>query len=191
MVSVSARASWAASPRGESLAQRPVPLERPRRGSGRLRTAKTLIAVGSALVGQVGSVLQRRGECPQYVTVNRHARFTQNGGATRFHAHGVDTAAKGRLVSVGAFRARVTCLEVTGNDGIATAVITSSEDPNNPVGETTVAEGVDNSAQGTTDLWRTSFANSGGIFPDAAHPECFLPIFAPVPIDAGRIRVRS
>ncbi len=119
------------------------------------------------------------------------ARFTQNGGATRFHAHGVDTAAKGRLVAVGAFRAKITCLEVTGNDGIATAAITSSQDPNNPVGETIVAEGVDDSAQGTTDLWRTSFANNGGIFPDAAHPGCFLPIFAPVPIDAGRVRVRS
>lgn len=57
----------------------------------------------------------------------------QNGGATRFHADGVDTAAEGRLVAVGAFRASVTCLEVTGNDGIATAVITSSQDPNKPV----------------------------------------------------------
>lgn len=119
------------------------------------------------------------------------ARFTQNGGATRFHAHGLDAAAKGRLVAGGVFRAKVTCLEVTGNDGIATAVITSSQDPSNPVGETIVAEGVDNSAQGTTDLWRTSFAKDGAIFPDAAQPGCFLPFLAPVPIDSGRIRVRS
>jgi hypothetical protein len=118
-------------------------------------------------------------------------RLTQSGGMTRIHAHGLDSAATGKLVAVGVFRAKVTCLEVAGNDGIATAVITASQDPNNPVGETVVAEGVDNSAQATTDLWRISFANNGGIFPDAANPGCFLPFFAPVPIDAGHIRVRS
>jgi hypothetical protein len=123
--------------------------------------------------------------------------ITQGGGRapTAVSAHGSFTAAHGELNLVSTFHATVTCLEVNGNDGIATAVIDSSQNPAFPVGETVVAEGVDTDAlvpkdatPGTaTDLWRNSFP--GGIYPDYAHPGCYLPFFAPVPIDRGDILV--
>jgi hypothetical protein len=126
--------------------------------------------------------------------------ITQDGGVTGISAHGSFTAATGELTAARFFHASVTCLEVTGNDGIATAVIDSSRDPGTfPVGETIVAEGFDTDATVpksttpglATDLWRISFASNGGIFPDFAHPGCFLPFFAPVPIDRGDIRVST
>jgi hypothetical protein len=123
---------------------------------------------------------------------------TQDGGVAGISAHGSLTAASGELTAAKFFHATVTCLEVTGNDGIATAVIDSRHDPSFPVGETIVAEGVDTDAVvpknttpgAATDLWRISFASNGGIFPDLAHPGCFLPFFPPVPIERGDVLVR-
>jgi hypothetical protein len=121
--------------------------------------------------------------------------ITGGGGVTTVAAHGSFTAAHGELNVVRAFHATVTCLEVNGNDGIATAVIDSAQNPSFTVGETVVSEGYDTDAllpkdatPGTaTDLWRNSFP--GGIYPDYAHPGCYLPFFAPVPIDRGDILV--
>ncbi len=113
------------------------------------------------------------------------------GAEASIAAHGVGDSATGNLEAAGLFHATVTCLQVVGNDAIATAVIDSSHDPNNPVGEIIVAEGVDsgNPSHGfSPDLWRISFQNNGGIVP-TDQSECWLPIFAPVPIDHGNIRV--
>jgi hypothetical protein len=115
----------------------------------------------------------------------------QGGGESSISAHGYYGAAMGELTAAKFFHATVTCLEVTGNDGIATAVIDSSHDPAFPVGETVVAEGVDNDPGVATDLWRISFESNGGISPDTAHPGCFLPIFPPVAIQSGDILVSS
>jgi hypothetical protein len=119
------------------------------------------------------------------------------GGVTAISARGSFTAATGELTAAEVFHAPVTCLEVTGYDGIATAVIDSSHNPAYPVGETIVAEDFDTDAlvpkQTTpgvaTDLWRISFASNGGISPDFAHPDCFLPFFPPVPVERGDILV--
>lgn len=109
-------------------------------------------------------------------------------------AHGSGPDATGSLnahAPSGRFHAKVTCLQVTGNDAIATVIITSSHDPSNPVGEVLVGEGVDNgSPKGGTspDLWRLSFQDNGGIVP-TSQPACWLPIFTPVPVMQGNIVV--
>lgn len=110
-------------------------------------------------------------------------------------AHGTGNSATGSLFAVptGSFRAVVTCLQTSGNDGIATAVITSSTDALNPPGEVLVGEGVDNGnpSGGTSpDLWRLSFQNNGGIFP-SGEPGCSLPIFPPVSVQQGNLLVAS
>jgi hypothetical protein len=119
------------------------------------------------------------------------------GGESVISAHGLFTAAHGELTnperlepgSARVFHATVTCLEVTGNVGIATAVVDSSHVPGILVGETVVAEGVDNGSLGTNDLFRISFEHDFAIFPDMAHPGCFLPFLPPAPIQSGNILV--
>ncbi len=84
----------------------------------------------------------------------------------------------------------VTCLLVAGNDAIATGV---ADRPATAAGQVVVAEAVDNGNPKNgqpVDLLRFSFANSGGIYPGPS-PECFLPIFPPIPIQNGNIVVRQ
>jgi hypothetical protein len=112
------------------------------------------------------------------------------GGLTAISAHGVGPAATGELDLVGLFHATVTCLQVSGRDGIATTVVDSSQDSRFPVGEIIVAEGVDNgnpSQTSSPDLWRNSFENNGGIHQVSAR--CWMPFFPPVAIQSGNIIV--
>jgi hypothetical protein len=115
----------------------------------------------------------------------------KQGTEASIEAHGVGPDATGNLEAAGLFHATVTCLMVSGNDAIATAVIVSSQDPGFPIGEIIVVEGVDNGnpSQGSSpDLWRISFQNNGGILP-TDDPRCSLPVFMPVPIESGNIQV--
>jgi hypothetical protein len=119
----------------------------------------------------------------------------QTGSQFAISAHGVGPGAQGSLNAhslTGSFHATVTCLRVIGNDGIATAVVSWSNDPRTPVGEVLVGEGVDNGhpSKGTSpDLWRLSFQANGGIFP-TARSGCWQPFFAPVPVRQGNIVVK-
>jgi hypothetical protein len=158
-----------------------------------VRFIATLLGACMLGAGLFGGDALATGSQPPLMT----GAITGGGGATGVSAQGSFTAARGELTAARVFHATVTCLEVNGNDGIATAVIDSSQNPSFPVGETVVAEGYDTDAlvpkdatPGTaTDLWRISFASNGGIYPDYAHPGCYLPFFAPVPIDRGDILV--
>jgi hypothetical protein len=85
------------------------------------------------------------------------------------------------------FSARVSCLEVNGNDGTATARIIGSEDPTYPVGEVIVAESGDDGG-GSADRERMSFDNNGGIYQES--PGCYLPFYVPVPIEWGHVAVQ-
>ena len=124
-----------------------------------------------------------------YATSTTHFMIGANyqGGWAAIAAHGSRASAVGELIAVQHFSARVSCLEVSGNDGIATARITASQDPTYPVGEVIVAEAVDDGG-GPADEWRISFDNNGGIYQES--PGCYLPFYAPVPIERGHVAVR-
>lgn len=108
------------------------------------------------------------------------------GGQATISAHGSGGRATGTLVALGVFRADVTCLFVNGNDGMATATITSSVNPGYPVGETIVAEAVDNGGA-PEDLWRISFADNGGTI--QLDSRCSLAFLPPLPIQRGHVVV--
>lgn len=87
---------------------------------------------------------------------------------------------------------KVTCLLVTGNRAVITWVVTSKTSTSTGEGQLIVTEVVDNGNPGessTPDLIRNSF--EGAIFEDPANPGCFLPVFAPVPVEQGNYRVRD
>jgi hypothetical protein len=128
------------------------------------------------------------------------ARPSMHGGAHQFGpgprsgfvvtASGIGNNASGSI-RAGSFHAKVTCLQVSGNDGVATAVIDSSKDPAFPPGEIIVGEGVDNghpSYGRSPDLWRLSFQDNAGIG-FTGQPGCWFPFYAPVPIQMGNIVV--
>ena len=100
-------------------------------------------------------------------------------------AHGVGPDASGSIMvetPPGPFHATVTCLQVTGNDGIVTAIIDRSRAFDNPVGEIIVVEGVDNghpSGGASPDLLRVSFQKDGAITP-TDQAGCWLPLLPPV-----------
>ena len=105
-------------------------------------------------------------------------------------AHGVEADAKGQFNASGLFHAQVTCLEVTGNTAVATAVIDHSNDPLNPVGEVIVIRGVDNGnpSDGVSpDLFRVSFEGNGGLQPGSG--PCRQDFLPPAPVDSGNIVV--
>lgn len=115
----------------------------------------------------------------------------QGSGINAISAHGVGSDAKGQFEAANlGFHAQVTCLEVVGNDAIATAVIDHSHDPGNPVGEVIVIEGVDNGnpSGGTSpDLMRVSFSNNGGVTLQPG--PCQVPNLPPAPVESGNIVV--
>lgn len=98
----------------------------------------------------------------------------------------------------GSFKAKITCLEVAGNSGIATAVVDQSQSAADPLGEFIVIQGVDtdeptgNEQSGPPmELFRVSFGHDFAIFPDTAHPGCYLPFLPPAPILQGELEVTS
>jgi hypothetical protein len=114
------------------------------------------------------------------------------GGESSISAHGSGSNARGELNASTHFHAKVTCLQVTGNDGIVTAVIDQSTDPAYPAGEIVVAEGVDNGNprnHTSPDLWRISFESNGGVI--VGSNGCSSPIFAPVPVQTGNLVVQD
>jgi hypothetical protein len=108
------------------------------------------------------------------------------GGQATISAQGSADAASGVLVAIGVFKADITCLFVSGNDGMATATISSSTNPGYPVGETIVAEAVDNGGA-PADLWRISFADNGGT--TQLDDRCSVAFLPPLPIERGHVIV--
>jgi hypothetical protein len=81
----------------------------------------------------------------------------------------------------------VTCLEVTGNNAIATGIFVQ---PDSSKGQRVVMQAVDNGGGNPPkDLLRFSFA--GFIVPDPADTtgNCWLPVLPPQPIQSGHIAV--
>jgi hypothetical protein len=85
-------------------------------------------------------------------------------------------------------KAEVTCLIVTANQAIATAIGTK---PEANEGQIIVMHAVDNGEPGGAlpDLLRFSFA--GAIRPAPGQPGCFLPVLPPVPVTDGNITVHD
>jgi hypothetical protein len=83
--------------------------------------------------------------------------------------------------------AKVTCLIVTGNRALITAVDDELPGPSNAV----VIEAVDlgEPSDGPPDLLRGSF--EGFIIESAEQPGCFLPVLPPVPVTQGNIVVHD
>lgn len=87
------------------------------------------------------------------------------------------------------WHADVTCLQVTGNDAIATGVVTQ---PADAAGQIVVAEAVDNGEPQRgqpVDYLRFSFESNGGVV--QVSPDCWAPIFPPVLIEHGNIVVND
>jgi hypothetical protein len=84
----------------------------------------------------------------------------------------------------------VTCLlMLSSNDAVATGVV---DRPATAAGQLVVAEAVDNGDPQNgqpVDLLRFSFASNGGIF--QISPDCYFPVFGPVPIQEGNIVVHQ
>lgn len=78
--------------------------------------------------------------------------------------------------------AKVTCVQINGEDALITGVSTLGADK----GKHVVAEVVDNDTAGTTDALRFSFQSNGGIVP-TSNPKCWTPVYGPVPIASGFI----
>ena len=87
----------------------------------------------------------------------------------------------------GVINAKVTCLIVTGNRALITAVDDELPGPSNAV----VIEAVDlgEPSDGPPDLLRGSF--EGFIIESAEQPGCFLPVLPPVPVTQGNIVVHD
>lgn len=145
-----------------------------------LATAAVSAASGAALTGLTNAAATT-------TTVHTIGGATYQGGWAGVWAEGSGgyTRARGEVDAVGHFRAAVTCLNVRGHDGVVTARITSSSDANYPVGEYIDAEAIDNG--GTSDMWRISFNNNGGLRYVA--PACYATVYSPVAIQAGHVNV--
>ena len=147
-----------------------------RRAAGLIAAATVTVAMGTGVAHADSANPQMTGSVTQGVP---HS----------IAAHGIGSDATGEFTLAGFFHADVTCLVVSGNDAIATAVIDKSKDPNNPVGEVIVIEGVDNGnpSNGVSpDLFRVSFTVNGGVIGTGP---CALPVFPPVPVESGNIVV--
>ncbi len=125
----------------------------------------------------------------------QHLAFGTGPGIIAFgvtaHGSGLDASGELTFTQVGtgepAAHGFVTCLIVTGNDAIATGVLTK---PPASAGQTVVMEAVDNGTPGQSSVPdRIRFSFAGFIVPSST-PGCFLPILAPVPLVEGNIVVK-
>jgi hypothetical protein len=140
-------------------------------------------ALADAPQGSVTGGGQQFGPPPSFFTLAVHG--DANGG----NAKGSFGFANGPAGSH-PWHVTVTCLLVSGNDAIATGVV---DQPREAAGQLVVAEAVDNGEPRNgqaVDLLRFSFASNGGVFPGPT-PNCFVPVFSPVPIQHGNIVVRQ
>src|SRR4051794_5398239 len=147
-----------------------------RRTAGLIAAATATVAMGTGVASAASANPQMTGSVKQGVM---HS----------IAAHGIGPAATGEFTYATLFHAHVTCLVVSGNDAIATAVIDRSHDVDNPVGEVVVIEGVDNgnpSNGGSPDLFPLSFSTSGGVTGSGPWALRNTP---PVPGDSGNVVV--
>lgn len=82
--------------------------------------------------------------------------------------------------------ANVTCLIVSGNDAIATGLVTQ---PKDSAGQIVVLEAVDNGDPGSTPPDAIRFSFEGAIF--QISPDCWLPELAPVDVVHGNVVVND
>ena len=82
--------------------------------------------------------------------------------------------------------ARVTCLMVSGNDAIATGVITQ---PRSSAGQVVVLEAVDNGHPHSSPPDAVRFSFEG--FIDQVSPDCWEPQLPPVDVLRGNVNVRD
>ncbi|HEY1331469.1 MAG TPA: hypothetical protein VGH10_08350 [Actinomycetota bacterium] len=157
-----------------------------------MRTVRFAVVIATLVGCMVGPSLAASASSPPFMA-GRGSQFGP-GTHSRFVilAVGSGPAATGSFaaaVTGGWFVARVTCLQVDGNDGIATGVVVSTSSPDTRVGEYIVVEGVENGSASfaVPDLLRFSFQDNGGVIPSGTKG-CGLPVYGPVPIKA-KIRV--
>ncbi len=121
------------------------------------------------------------GTGPQIV----HAGVSAHSGAAGENPHGSMTfAIKGEGDKP--IHARVTCLMVSGNDAIATGVVTQ---PKSSKGQIVVLEAVDNGGPGSTPPDAIRFSFEGSII--QVSPGCWTPVLSPVDVLSGNVRVHD
>jgi hypothetical protein len=82
--------------------------------------------------------------------------------------------------------ADVTCLIVSGNDAIATGIVTQ---PKSSAGQVVVVEAVDNGGPGSSPPDAIRFSFEGAI--TEVSPGCFIPVLPPVDVQRGNVVVHD
>ncbi len=133
------------------------------------------LADGSAFVLGMG---QQPAGTHSWFFIRARSRPTQGGKVAADGVMTFETADPQPLL----WDARVTCVTVAGKDVVVTGVVNV---PANYSGQHVVMEGIDS---GRPDRVRFSFEYNGGLAPGPS-PNCWRPVFAPVPIESGFVEV--
>lgn len=133
------------------------------------------LADGRAFVLGVG---QQPAGTHSWFFIRAHAGLTQGGNVTADGVMTFETADPQPLL----WDAKVTCVTVTGNDAVVTGVVNL---PARYSGQHIVMEALDS---GRPDRVRFSFEYNGGVVAGSS-PNCWRPVFGPVPIEGGFVEV--